>query len=186
MEQILDHDLNYDSAKDVRYGSFWPRCWASLLDGIMVGLIQVLLVIINFTYLKSPWIIILLTLLMLSYKPFMEYMYQATIGKKLLGLKVVNNQFQKASLTAIILRDSLKLTAGLLSLALTVPLLFQDNFAKINSFLEYLAYIGTEKSAQYVNYLPLLIAIIDVICLVTDFQKRTFHDRIGKTFVIKG
>jgi len=186
MEQILDQELNYDSAKDVTYGSFWPRFWAAFIDGIIVSLVQIPILIVSLRSFKSPWIIILLTLVALLYKPVLEFAYQATLGKKLLGLKVVNSEFQKGSLSTILLRNSLQVAAGLLSIAVTTPLLFKDGFASVSSFLEYSAYISVEKTVTYVSYIPMIIALIDVICLLTDMQKRTLHDRIGKTFVVKG
>ncbi len=74
---------------DVRYSTFGQRFLALLVDGLVLA--PFLLVdFYNKTTWKSLALLMIVFIIMLVYKPFMEAKYGATLGKMALGLTVVN------------------------------------------------------------------------------------------------
>lgn len=99
-----------DEAKkelEIKYAGFWIRFVAVIVDGIIVSIASAIVIAImksivgefygaNFFGYVITW----------AYYIFMTDRYQATLGKKLLGLKVVNEDFTKAPLGNIVLRET--------------------------------------------------------------------------------
>jgi uncharacterized RDD family membrane protein YckC len=72
----------------------------------------------------------------------------------------------------------------LLTLIFTIVVFNSAAFQSVTGFTEYSLMLTQTKSLSYVNWLTYLLIAVDVICLLSDDQKRTLHDRIGNTFVI--
>lgn len=95
------------SETEVKYAGFWIRFVAVVIDGIIISVVSFILVAImnglagDFYGAKFFGYVITW-----GYYIFMTDRYQATLGKKLLGLKVVSEDFSKASLGNIILRET--------------------------------------------------------------------------------
>src|SRR6516164_5563059 len=78
-----------------QYGRFWPRFFALLLDGLIIGTAPFILY--NTMEKKSGLLLIIISCIRLVYKPFFEYRFGATPGKMALKLRVVNYHYEKAS-----------------------------------------------------------------------------------------
>lgn len=169
----------------VIYGGFWSRFGAMFIDGLVLAPVSVGVMYFNVTSAKSPLLLAVVTLLTLAYKPVMEYVYGATLGKMALKLKVVDAQFDKAGLQEILLRNIFNIVPSLITLVLTIGIYISPEFEEINGFMEYSQYSSQFTSLQIVTYISYFITIVDAIVLLADSRKRSLHDKIAQTYVIE-
>jgi uncharacterized RDD family membrane protein YckC len=169
----------------ISYGTFWPRAAAVFIDGLVVSPLILPLTYYNMIQWKNPALYVLVSLLGITYKPFCEFMYGATIGKKVLKLKVVSVQYGKATLAEVLGRNIFNLTTGLISIFLTLSVFTLPGFEDVHGFMEYSTFISQQQTLNWFGRFSGIHYVIDSIFLWTDSQKRTLHDRIGRTYVIK-
>lgn len=169
----------------VIYGGFWVRLGAMFIDGLVLAPVSVGIMYYNATAMKSPILLAVITLLSLAYKPVMEYIYGATLGKMALKLRVVDAQFESAGLQEILLRNIFHIVPSLVTLVFTIGLYLSPEFEDISGFMEYSQYSSQFKSLQIVNYVSFFITIVDAIVLLADSRKRSLHDKIAQTYVIE-
>ncbi|MEF3691788.1 MAG: RDD family protein [Candidatus Moraniibacteriota bacterium] len=95
----------------VRYAGFWIRFAASFVDGIVIFFISIPFVILAFLSMggeikNSFSVNILSFLISWGYHILMTDKYQATLGKKFVGIKVVKEDLSRASLGNLVLRET--------------------------------------------------------------------------------
>ena len=184
MESSVDSNALEQKQTQVIYGGFWPRVGALLLDTVILLPVIFPLTLFNITQWKSSILLVLVTLAAVSYKPFCEYKYGATLGKMALKLKVVNLEFNKANSTEILLRNIFHIVPPLFSLMLTLSLYAKPEFGEVRSFADYTSFSRQSTGLTFYNFFITILYLVDVVFLLTDRQNRTLHDRIGKTYVI--
>lgn len=81
MAGILDETLIPQDNVQVKYGGFWPRLGALVLDGIILAPITFGITYYNISTWKSIPLLALISIIGVAYKPVMEHMYGATLGK---------------------------------------------------------------------------------------------------------
>src|SRR5687767_7279656 len=101
---VLDQPLIEVDANAVKFGGFWLRLGALIIDTVILAPISFGVMFFNITSWKSPLLLIIFSLIAVGYKPAMERYYGATLGKMALKLRVVNLQLQPANLTEIVMR----------------------------------------------------------------------------------
>jgi uncharacterized RDD family membrane protein YckC len=188
-ESIDDLGMSNNPA-NTEYGTFWLRFGAHLIDLLAVAafvfLIGFILVMaspeINVNYLA-----LFAAIIGLFYKPFMEYKYQATLGKMALQLKVVNYNFEKPGFGEIFLRNIFIIANHLSSLFITMLMLYRGETPpkKLFDFENQREMTQTEQLQMIAGVIFLVLIIIDIIVLLSDERSRSLHDKIGKTYVIK-
>lgn len=183
--QILDEQSIEQNSSSVRYGGFWVRFLAVMLDGIILAPITFGIGYFNVVSWKSMPLLVLVSLVSLAYKPIMEHLYGATLGKMALRLQVVDSGFGKAELGAILLRNIFNILPGLFSLAVSVQIYADPGFEDITGFTEFTQFGNQFPANQMVSFVNLAIMLTDSIMLGIDEQKRSLHDRIAKTYVIE-
>jgi uncharacterized RDD family membrane protein YckC len=183
--EALDQPMIQPSQNVVQYGGFWPRLGALILDGLVMVPVSFGVTYFNITTWKSPLLLILLMLVSLAYKPVMEYVYGATLGKMALNLKVVNLEFERADLNAILMRNIFHIVPPLFSLYFTTRVYADPDFESITGFMQYSTFLNNFPYLRIVNVISGLITIVDAIFLIVDQQRRSLHDRIGSTYVIQ-
>jgi hypothetical protein len=97
----------------------------------------------------------------------------------------VNLQFEKADLGSIVARNIFHISGAVLTLIIGIILFMDPDFQEITGFMEYSQFAAQFKAGSYVNWGVSLITIVDAIMLVADDRKRSLHDRIGNTYVIR-
>jgi uncharacterized RDD family membrane protein YckC len=187
MEQVNKDLLNeFDDAQvDATYATFWDRCWALLIDGLVIGVITGLINFYNELYSKSIPLLIIISLIGLVYKPFLEYRYGATVGKMALKLTVVNYDFKTISIKEALLRNVFEIGVRIYSLILAYAIFLTPGFRDVTSFKEYAVFSKSVSNGYWFSGIYAMIIIIEIIFLLNDKQKRSLHDRIGETLVIK-
>lgn len=184
MEEILDQPLFQPDKSSVTYGGFWQRFGALIIDGIILSPITFGLTYFNITSWKSSLILVLITLVGVSYKPFMESAYGATWGKMAMKLTVTNLNFEKASLGEILLRNIFHIVPTLIILFFSIGMYNDPAFQSVSGYGEFTTFSKQFPASQYTSYVSGIITIIDAIVLAVDQQKRSLHDKIGGTLVI--
>jgi len=105
MEDPLDSDLIENDRSEVEYAGFWVRVLAALIDALIfvipLVIVTVLLSGISSLFVLTPF----LYLILLVYKPFMEYRFGFTLGKKVVKIEVVRSDLQKLNLSRTLLRN---------------------------------------------------------------------------------
>jgi uncharacterized RDD family membrane protein YckC len=184
VDEVLDNSLFEREKPSITYGGFWQRFGALIIDGMIFWPITLGLTYFNITW-KSSVVLIMVSLVGLGYKPFMEYVYGATWGKMAMKLVVKNRDFEKAELGDILLRNIFHIVPLVIQLFFTVRLYSDPSFESVSGWSEYSAYIASASLLTYVNFAGGFIQIVDAIVLITDKQKKSLHDKIAGTFVIQ-
>ncbi len=184
-QQLLDNDLQTmpqqnDSVK--QFAGFWIRFGASFIDGL-VYLPLVLLNMYNLYEIKSLPLQLFIVLLLIVYKPFMEYKYGATLGKMALKIKVVSANFESLSLSQAVVRFSPWLLSQIVSLISTILLYLNPSFQDANTMLE----VGTlqnEVFSSIIGTTASFLVLISGLIIAFDSRKQGLHDMLANTFCI--
>lgn len=184
MDPILDQDFPQTNKSDtITYGQVWRRVVAYGIDSIILVapniVVPYLFDIGLFPFPFNYWFWTAFTIALL-YRPFFEYSYNATPGKMITGIIVVNREFSKPNLLEILLRNIFKIVFPIIVLIISltgikIPELTLPFLSMKTLWLRSIGYIGIT---------TYLISLIDVAFLITDKKRRSLHDRIGKTYVI--
>jgi uncharacterized RDD family membrane protein YckC len=106
-----------------------------------------------------------------------EGKYQATLGKLLLGLKVVNAEGTPLSLKNKLFRF---LFVIIFIISTLVPyILFLGELRPVT------AYDSLVEGMNLVFYIIVLLCFISYLCLIFSPKKQTLYDRLTKTFVVE-
>ena len=147
---------------DRRYNTFWPRFWASFIDYFVLLLVYYLiLAILRMIFGGYPLILSLMgTLLSFGYSIWFHWKYGQTIGKMLMGIKVVRYDSEgRLEPTHALLRDAPYL------LLTTVCYLIGD--------------------ADWLNWVTLGWGLVDTLTTLTNNKRRSVHDYIAGTVVVR-
>jgi uncharacterized RDD family membrane protein YckC len=161
------------------YGSVPRRILATFIDFFILLLVY-LAVLKNISILRIDIFLNLSVLLSYFYKPFFEYQFGATPGKKLMMLSIINERGGKPDLKEILLRNILHLGFGSIYVGTSLGLFILQDQPLNETIPGLLQYI------QLVAYpAALVLYAANVIYIFTDLKKRSLQDRIANTFVIK-
>ena len=186
---ILDDEFNQQEENpqadgiEPRYAGFSIRLAAALIDGLLIMLPLNLLLYWNFVDLKILPLAIVLTLCTIIYKPLYEYGYGATIGKRLVSLKVVSTRFQPLTLNQAILRAAPWIIVGMFSLYTTILLFFEESFLETDT-LEELALLMEQHSGMG-DQLASWFVIISCMAVLFNVKKQALHDQLADTYVLE-
>lgn len=168
----------------VIYGTFWQRVFASIIDGLIFIPLSIL-DNYNQTTFKSIQLLAIATILGLLYKPFMEGKYFATIGKMVMGLKVITSDFETPSLQHILLRNTFDIGTRV-ALALTAFITFlSPEFQAIDTAAGYADLSNSLTRSTWIMVAFSFLYLVDSIFMATNARKQSLHDKIGGTLVIK-
>ncbi|MEM9835300.1 MAG: RDD family protein [Bacteroidota bacterium] len=177
------HLLDDPNVDPIRYVGFWPRVGASLIDALLLLPFFFISSYNNYEW-KSGWILILITLLTSLYKPLMEAERSATVGKMLLGYKVVDAEMNNISLDQAIQRYFPWIISIILAGGMNYELFNSPAFADADSFFE----IGllTQTTTFYlINNIYGFIFMIMMITVAFDLKHQGLHDKVARTYVIE-
>ncbi len=185
MQTILDQPETLENNTKIIYAGFWPRLAALLVDLLVLAPLTFGVTYFNITSWKNATLMMIVTVIGIGYKPTMEYLYGATLGKMALNIKVTNLQFEQPNLQAILLRNVFHIVPTLISSLLQISMYSDPAFQSVTGYLEFATYSQQLAHAQLMSSITSLLTLVDGIMLLTDEQKRSLHDRIGGTLVIQ-
>ena len=171
---------------DIVFAKFWIRFAAFLLDGLIIIIIILPVTYFNVIQWKIPWVFILTSIITITYKPFMEYQYSATLGKMAVGIQVVGNQFQKVTLKEELRRVSFYLVPSIIQQILTLNVYFSNQLDSIHQYKDYNDYIVSTNPALYIlNIIVVVLFVVDTVTFFSNDQNRSLHDLYAGTYVIE-
>ena len=88
-ENILESGIVEQQGGEVVFAGFWIRVGAQIVDTLALVPLIALNVTALYTW-KQLWLALIVNVVSLCYKPFMEAKYGATLGKMALNLQVVS------------------------------------------------------------------------------------------------
>jgi uncharacterized RDD family membrane protein YckC len=174
--------------KPVEYIKFWPRAGAQIIDSIAIALITSIVNIYNLSSIKSFSIYLTIALLSILYKPFMEYKFAATLGKMVLNIKVVNQNFEKIDFLTSLKRSAIFIIPNLFYIPFYYLAFRNPKIIEVNGILEFSKFFSSEYPLQgVIAFVSFGLILADIIVLLSDSSKKevSLHDRIGMTYVIK-
>lgn len=115
-----------------------------------------------------------------AYKVFMEYTFGATLGKKWIELEVVMANFGHANLRAILKRNIFVILNAVASVAANA-LFYQQLEGRWNNEMV----LTLAAALSSVVWFYGLLCLVECLIMITDYQRRTLHDRIGGTLVVE-
>lgn len=181
--QVLDNNLTItETNSDVKWAGFWMRVGASFID-FFVYLPLVGLNMYNLYVFKSLPLQLIITLLMILYKPLMEFRYGATLGKMAVKIKVVNKDFEKITLSQSIIRYIPWLIGQVVSVYVTILLFQHPDFISTTGWTE-VGYLQREIISPSFNMISSLILLISCIMVGFTNTKQGLHDMIASTYCI--
>jgi len=161
--------------KNVVYVSFMRRVGASILDSIVIGPITFAM-----TYFAGgqqlTGLLIVPPVISLLYKVVLEKEFGQTLGKKVVGIAVVNEDLQKISLAQSLIRNYYYVITMVLSIIGDYAL------AENNSNIPFSGYGDT---INYITYAITLGWFIDCIMMSSEAKNQTLHDKWANTYVVK-
>lgn len=184
MDNLLDDAFHEKQDNQVVFASFWARVWAKLIDTLIILPVVLPLTFYNISTWKSIPLAIAVGAISVIYQPFMEYMYGATLGKMAKRLVVVNYAFEKPDFGAVVMRNIFNIISAVATLVSSVYVFSLADFQNVSDFMEYSVFVSKIEKVGLVNNVVTLVFMIDVLSLLSDKQNRTFHDKIGKTYVV--
>lgn len=184
-QEAIDQTLIEPSDSRIKYGGFWPRLGALILDGLILAPITAGIMYFNVTSWKSVPIMLISSVASLAYKPIMEFYYGATFGKMAAGLTVTNSAYGAPSLKDILLRNVFHYGPSLISLYFSIEIYSHPLFQDIDGYFDFIEFSAQFKGPEYIGYFSGLIVFIEAVMLLADDKKRTLHDRIAGTYVIE-
>ncbi|MBL0105291.1 MAG: RDD family protein [Bacteroidetes bacterium] len=185
MDPIIDNDLYKEEDKQVVYGTVMPRFWAIVIDGFVLLPVTIPMLFLNFIYWKSVPLFIVGSIINILYKPFCEYMFGMTVGKKMMKLRVQTYDFESINVGEALSRNIFNLLSGVLTVVLSVPLFSDPDFLKISTVIDYTEYMQHYPILDRLNIAMFPVLMIEMVFLSTDLRRRSLHDRIARTVVVK-
>jgi uncharacterized RDD family membrane protein YckC len=184
MEQTKSGLLTEFEGTQKVYATIWERLLALLIDGLIIGVITFPINYFNETSFKSFSLFVIFAVVGMIYKPLLEFKYGATLGKMVMKISIVTTSFEPINLIQAILRNVFALVSNTYAIVLTFIIFSSPDFANVTTFTEYNA-LSVSFTSHWAIGIYGLIVLIDIICLLANNQKRSLHDRIGQTLVIK-
>lgn len=182
-EDILDYNYEDDYQEpSYQYAGFWIRVGASLVD-VLVFIPLAVINVYNSISIKSLPLEILIIIVYLGYKPFMEYNYGATLGKMAVKIRVIDVLGAPIDALQAIVRNIPYLLAGAMSMLTTLAIHFRANFNEVDTLNEY------NRLTQEMGY-PILSALINIFfftsCIFVAFRenRQALHDSMAQTYCI--
>jgi len=169
------------SEEDKELAGFWIRFGASFLDSLFLIPLSAL-GFFAFIYAKDFYLYAFLTLVTFMYKPLMEGVWGATLGKMVCKIEVKDISFQKLSFSKSIIRSIPWLFVSLSGLIQQYPLFSLDDFINADGYLEVLL-VQSRSRPQTIVYFFQVILIVSGL-FIGFKPRRGIHDFIAGSLCI--
>ncbi len=183
MEQILDGNSPYfEVEEETNYAGFWIRFAAALLD-YLIFIPIIVLTYYNLIKLKSLPLHVILILVTSAYKPILEAIYGATLGKMIVKIKVLTPDLKKITPTQAFIRFLPWLVGTLISLFSAAILFANGSFLEDTTLAS--LQVGNEVMSPWISSLGSVVLLIVGLSIAFNIKKQGFHDLMAKTVCVK-
>ncbi len=183
----MENLLNDFEQPQYTYVGFWPRFGALFIDGIILIVFNYLLALTLRELDNNLVVILIAAAIPLFYNLFLEYRYGATLGKMLLKIKIVNYELQPPTISNIILRNIIYIGLQFVSLGIELNSHFKSHANEDLNFTDFGSFVAPQVIIALIYGVAVfIIYFMELLFLLNDQKCRALHDRIGKTYVVKG
>ena len=180
--EILDTDT-LKRHSNVEYASFGNRLLATLVD-FLVMLIPMGAMMYFMFMDKNMIFVLVFSIIGGLYKPLMEGVYSATLGKMAVGIKMVDYDHENLDLVQSFTKNGIYLINSAIGIASMFWLFGNEAFLEAEGFLE--SSIASEGNPyQIISSIWSFAIIISCFMMLASDKKQTLHDRVANTFCIK-
>lgn len=163
-------------AQEMKYLSLWPRFWASPVDGVVllpIGVLQLLIIKTQVFSLEKMMLVNFASyLIWFLYIFIMHGKYGQTLGKMACKIKVVDHETeQPISYRQSLLREGIQI-------GIWLAFFSQQLVSKIDSEFP-------PKALFFLSCLPLIWFIGEVVSIFSNKKRRSLHDYIAGTVVVR-
>lgn len=155
-----------------------------LILGAPLLILQIILGKINKAYVQNTTYVLLASLPGLLYKPLMESIWSATLGKMICKIRVLDGEGKKLSIPKAYLRFSTFLLVSITGIIQSIWLFSQPNFSD-PAFQQTLMQNPTYLLILLIVLATLLFLFIDCLCAAFNPRKRAIHDMMAGSFCVK-
>lgn len=175
---VLDSEYNKNKYRKAGFGI---RLGAYLLDGLILA--PITLLNLYAIYLGKSYLIYVIAIILgYLYKPFMEGLFGATLGKMICKIKVINSEGGRVDFPKAFLRSILWLFVSLTALVEVLPLFQHDKYKSLSSFME-VSLLQAQVVEANMSFGAQVILLISGLMIALK-PKRGIHDYASGTIVV--
>jgi uncharacterized RDD family membrane protein YckC len=180
-------EAHQSEENELVYKGFGPRLLALILDGLILGIPIAGATFYNLLVVKSFWLFVLITVISLAYKPLLEGVYGATLGKMSMGMKVVDYDGGRINAPQAILRSVFTIAQSLITIPVYWFIFRNTDLMAMTNFLNLSMEMATSYPAlNLISTASFFIIFAEMLFLLTDQPYwRSLHDHIAKTYVVE-
>lgn len=180
--EILD-DNNFNEIRNVQYATFLDRLLAALLD-FLITIVPVG-ALMYFGYVnKSLVMLISGTVVGMLYKPIMEGIWGATLGKMIMKISMVDTDLDQIDLGQSFLKNAIYIISSLIGLMSQFWLAGTESFQESEGLMEALM-AGQGNPYGMVSGIWSFVILVSVLSMLGSSLKQTLHDRLASTLCVK-
>lgn len=162
---------------------FWIRVAAALIDGIIFIPFGVLL-LMDLLLWKNFFLVVLLSIPSLIYKPLMESFKGATLGKMACNLRVIDASGNNLALGPAFLRSSPNLMALFVGIMGYALLFSNRDFLEAKTFMDFIQ-IRQSDSLSTASLVVECFVLIDCITVAFTAHNRAIHDFLANSYCVR-
>ncbi|MFT4664642.1 MAG: putative RDD family membrane protein YckC [Polaribacter sp.] len=166
----------------IHYAGFSVRALAAIIDSaIFVPFI--FLSTYNQLSIKYLPLELIIIVIVMFYKPLMEWKYQATLGKMAMKIKVIAEVGGPMTLAQSFVRSLIFIGSSVISALIDLAVFSHPDFYEVTTFKEmvkfppYLSYGSAHDSLMF-------ILMISISFVIFDQRHQGVHDKMGRTLVV--
>jgi uncharacterized RDD family membrane protein YckC len=170
---------------DLKYKTFWPRFWAGIIDGLILGLL---------IYLPGKWLLgvdfpmandqafnylifnIIFSSSIYIYSVLMHGYYGQTIGKMCTGVKVLDISEKSLNMNQAIIRDLIPITISVITFIYMAIIVTNGT----NPFS-----IDSKDNNMLIDNIGIIWFFIEIVTMLLSKKRRALHDYIAGSVVIR-
>lgn len=178
--------LDDDTAVEAKPATFWIRFAAALLDFLII-LLPSFLAFYFTAFSPNLLAVILVNVLVASYKPVLEGAYGATVGKMACKIEVTNVDGEAITWGQALMRYLPWVIGVLINIYVATVTFGSDGFGAVDGFMSYSMFVAEAAELQRLSRIQQLVGLLPLAsALVIFFTKKNqaAHDVLAETLVV--
>lgn len=180
---VNTNDNQSSSENDpLKYARFSVRSLAVIIDAALF-LPLVFLSTYNQLSIKSFTLELFISVILMLYKPLMEWKYQATLGKMAMKIKVIAEVGGAMTLPQSFVRSLIFIGVFVISALIDYNVFSHPDFQDVTTveqMIEFPAYLSYRSAHDSLRF----IILMSVSFMIFDQRHQGVHDKMGRTLVV--
>ena len=180
--EILD-DVKPRNIRNIEYATFGERLLAVILD-ILFTMVPIGGLVLYAYFSKNIMVLLASTLVGMLYKPIMEGVWGATLGKMVLKIKMVDSNLEQMDLGQSILKNGFYIISSIIAILGNIWLGNSEAFLEAENIME-VSQAASKTPYTVISYIWTAVIVISCFAMLASDLKQTLHDKIANVFCIK-